>query len=106
MVLYEQGDVDPNKFEEFLEPKEYVDHGHLFTTNRIFNLKVELVDWVKERAMKANTYVIINWYQRSRTAERRPYVILACKRGCAVKKTPKPVVDDEEEVPIKGGVLT
>ncbi|KAI5675992.1 hypothetical protein M9H77_06942 [Catharanthus roseus] len=39
---------------------------------------------------------------RSRTADRRPYVTLACEREGAVKKTPKPVVDDEdEEVPIK-----
>ncbi|KAI5677475.1 hypothetical protein M9H77_08425 [Catharanthus roseus] len=99
-----EGDVDLNTFEEFLEPEEYVDHGHLFTTNRIFNSKVELVDLVKETAMKTNTYLIINWYQRSRTTDRRPYVILACERGGAVKKTPKPVVDDEEEeeeVPIK-----
>ncbi|KAI5680212.1 hypothetical protein M9H77_01439 [Catharanthus roseus] len=106
MVLYEQGDVDPNMFEEFLEPEEYVDHGHLFTTNRIFNSKVELVDWAKEMAMKANTYLIINRYQRSRTVNCRPYVTLACERGGAVKKTSKPVVDDEEEVPIKGRVLT
>ncbi|KAI5657450.1 hypothetical protein M9H77_26243 [Catharanthus roseus] len=32
-------------------------------------------------AMKANTYLIINWYQRSRTADRRPCVTLACERG-------------------------
>ncbi|KAI5656527.1 hypothetical protein M9H77_25320 [Catharanthus roseus] len=101
LVLYEQGDVDPNMFEGFLEPEEYVDHGHLFTTNRIFNSKVELVDWAKEMAMKANTYLIINRYQRSRTADHRPYVTLACERGGVVKKTPKPVVNDEEEVPIK-----
>ncbi|KAI5661764.1 hypothetical protein M9H77_21087 [Catharanthus roseus] len=94
LVLYKQGDVDPNTFEEFLEPEEYVDHRHLFTTNRIFNSNVELVDWAKETAMKANTYLIINQYQRSRTADRRPYVTLACERGGAVKKTPKPVVDD------------
>ncbi|KAI5655104.1 hypothetical protein M9H77_32291 [Catharanthus roseus] len=52
--------------------------------------------------MKANIYLIINRYQRSRIADRRPYVTLACEGGGAVKKTPKPVVDDEEqEVPIK-----
>ncbi|KAI5683171.1 hypothetical protein M9H77_04399 [Catharanthus roseus] len=52
--------------------------------------------------MKANTYLIINRYQRSRIADRRPYITLACERGGAVKKTPKPVVDnEEEEVPIK-----
>ncbi|KAI5680710.1 hypothetical protein M9H77_01937 [Catharanthus roseus] len=97
MVLYEQGDVYPNTFEEFLEQEEYVDHGHLFTTNRIFNSKVELVDWAKETAIKANTYLIIIRYQGSRTADRRPYVTLACERGGTVKKTPKPVVDDEKK---------
>ncbi|KAI5652408.1 hypothetical protein M9H77_29595 [Catharanthus roseus] len=40
--------------------------------------------------------------QRSRTADRRPYVTLAYERGGTVKKTPKPLVDnEEEEVPIK-----
>ncbi|KAI5649637.1 hypothetical protein M9H77_35642 [Catharanthus roseus] len=52
--------------------------------------------------MKAKTYLIINRYQRSRIADRRPYVTPACEREDAVKKTPKPVFDDEEEeVPIK-----
>ncbi|KAI5654573.1 hypothetical protein M9H77_31760 [Catharanthus roseus] len=52
--------------------------------------------------MKTNTYLIINRYQRSNTADRRSYVTLACERGGAVKKTPKPIVDpEEEEVPIK-----
>ncbi|KAI5669153.1 hypothetical protein M9H77_19006 [Catharanthus roseus] len=97
IFLYEQGDVDPNTFDKFIETEEYVDHRYLFTTNRISNSKVELVDWAKETAMKANTYLIINRYQRSRTADRRPYVTLACERGGAVKKTTKPVVDDEEE---------
>ncbi|KAI5678775.1 hypothetical protein M9H77_09725 [Catharanthus roseus] len=60
-----------------LESEEYVDHGHIFTTNRIFNSKVELVDWAKETAMKANIYLIINRYQRSRTADSRPSVTLA-----------------------------
>ncbi|KAI5657645.1 hypothetical protein M9H77_26438 [Catharanthus roseus] len=47
--------------------------------------------------MKAKTYLIINRYQRSRTADRRPYVTFACERGGAVKKYTKPIVDDEEE---------
>ncbi|KAI5649465.1 hypothetical protein M9H77_35470 [Catharanthus roseus] len=47
--------------------------------------------------MKANIYLIINRYQRSRTADCQPYITLACDRGGAVKKTPKPVVDDEKE---------
>ncbi|KAI5662460.1 hypothetical protein M9H77_21783 [Catharanthus roseus] len=52
--------------------------------------------------MKAKTYLIINQYQRSRTADRRQYVTLACEHGGAVKKYTKPVVDDEEEeIPIK-----
>ncbi|KAI5654273.1 hypothetical protein M9H77_31460 [Catharanthus roseus] len=43
--------------------------------------KDELVDWAKQIAMKVKTYLIINRYQRSRTADRRSYVILACERG-------------------------
>ncbi|KAI5666575.1 hypothetical protein M9H77_16428 [Catharanthus roseus] len=63
---------------------------------------MELVDWAKETAMKANTYLIINQYLRSRTSDCRPYVTLACERGGAVKKNTTPIVDDEEEeVPIK-----
>ncbi|KAI5680554.1 hypothetical protein M9H77_01781 [Catharanthus roseus] len=93
---------DQNTFEEFLEPKEYIDHGHLFTTNRIFNSKDELVNWAKQTAMKANTYLIINRYQKSRTSDRQLYVTLACERGGVVRKNTKPIVDDEEEeVPIK-----
>ncbi|KAI5673134.1 hypothetical protein M9H77_13498 [Catharanthus roseus] len=42
-----RGDEDPNTFEEFLEPEEYIDLGHLFTTDRIFSSKDELVDWAK-----------------------------------------------------------
>ncbi|KAI5659456.1 hypothetical protein M9H77_28249 [Catharanthus roseus] len=57
--------------------------------------------------MKANTYLIINRYLKSRTSDRRPYVILACERGSALRKNTKPRVDDEEEeVPIKSGGLT
>ncbi|KAI5657713.1 hypothetical protein M9H77_26506 [Catharanthus roseus] len=48
--------VNPNTFEEFLEPEEHVDHGHLFATDRIFNSKIELVDLAKETAMKVNTF--------------------------------------------------
>ncbi|KAI5647835.1 hypothetical protein M9H77_33840 [Catharanthus roseus] len=52
--------------------------------------------------MKANTYLIINRYLKSRTSYRRPYVTLACDCGCALRKNTKPRVDDEEEeVPIK-----
>ncbi|KAI5672640.1 hypothetical protein M9H77_13004 [Catharanthus roseus] len=87
-----EGDEDPNTFKEILEPEEYIDLGHLFTTDRIFSLKDELVDWAKQTAMKAKTYLIINRYQRSRTADRRPYVTLACERR---------VEDEEEEIPIK-----
>ncbi|KAI5681428.1 hypothetical protein M9H77_02656 [Catharanthus roseus] len=47
--------------------------------------------------MKANTYLILNRYQKSRTADRRPYVTLACEHGAAVRKKMKPIVDDEEE---------
>ncbi|KAI5676337.1 hypothetical protein M9H77_07287 [Catharanthus roseus] len=73
-----EGDEDPNTFEEFLELEEYIDLGHLFTTDRIFSSKDELVDWAKQTAMNANTYLIITQYQRSRTLDRRPYVTLAC----------------------------
>ncbi|KAI5648798.1 hypothetical protein M9H77_34803 [Catharanthus roseus] len=44
-------------------------------------------NWAKETTMKANTYLIINRYQRSRTADRRPYVTLACERGVHRKYT-------------------
>ncbi|KAI5678270.1 hypothetical protein M9H77_09220 [Catharanthus roseus] len=100
---YLQGNVgfedseDPNKFEECLELEEYIDHGHLFTTDRIFNSKDELVDWVKQTAMKANIYLIVNRYQKSRTSERRLYVTLACEGGGTVAKKTKPIVNDEEE---------
>ncbi|KAI5668953.1 hypothetical protein M9H77_18806 [Catharanthus roseus] len=47
-----------------------------------FSIQVELVDWVKETAMKANTYLIINPYLKSRTADRRPCVTLAYERRC------------------------
>ncbi|KAI5661374.1 hypothetical protein M9H77_20697 [Catharanthus roseus] len=94
------GDEDPNTFEEFLEPEEYIDLGHLFTTDRIFSSKDELVDWAKQTAMNAKTYLIITRYQRSRTLDRRPYVTLDCERGGSVKKYKKPIVDDkEEEIP-------
>ncbi|KAI5676769.1 hypothetical protein M9H77_07719 [Catharanthus roseus] len=90
IFFFDEFNEDPNMFEEFLEPEEYIDLGHLFTTDRIFSSKDKL------------TYLIINRYRRSRTADRRPYVTLACKRGGAVKKYTKPVVDDEEEkIPIK-----
>ncbi|KAI5664382.1 hypothetical protein M9H77_23705 [Catharanthus roseus] len=79
-----KGNEDPSTFKEILEPKEYIDHGHLFTRDQIFNLKDELVDWAKQTAMKANTYLIVN------------------RAEVQFEKKMKPIVDDkEEEVPIK-----
>ncbi|KAI5650853.1 hypothetical protein M9H77_36858 [Catharanthus roseus] len=66
-------DEDPNTFEEFLELEEYIDFGHLFTTDRIFSSKDELVDWAKQTAKNGKIDLIITWYQRSRTLDRRPY---------------------------------
>ncbi|KAI5677051.1 hypothetical protein M9H77_08001 [Catharanthus roseus] len=40
--------------------------------DRIFISKDELVDWTKQTAMKANTYFIVNRYQKSRTSDCRP----------------------------------
>ncbi|KAI5682393.1 hypothetical protein M9H77_03621 [Catharanthus roseus] len=51
--------------------------------------------------MNAKTYLIITQYQRSRTADRRPYVTLACEGGGSVKKYKKAIVDDEEEEVLK-----
>ncbi|KAI5659592.1 hypothetical protein M9H77_28385 [Catharanthus roseus] len=90
-------DENPNTFEEFLEPEEYIDLGHLFTTDRIFSSKDELVEWAKQIAMNAKTYIIITRYQRARTLDCRPNVTLACERGGSVKKYKKPIVDNEEE---------
>ncbi|KAI5671380.1 hypothetical protein M9H77_11744 [Catharanthus roseus] len=93
---------DPKTFEEFLEPEEYINHRHLFTTDRKFNSKDELLDWGKQTAMKANTYLITNRYQKSRTSDRRPYITLAFERGGAIRKKTKQIVEDkEEEVSIK-----
>ncbi|KAI5677331.1 hypothetical protein M9H77_08281 [Catharanthus roseus] len=80
-----------------------MDHRHLFATDRIFNLKVELVNWVKETAMKVNTYLIVTRYLSSRTSDQRPYVTLDCERRGANKPRMKPRVDDkeEEEVQVK-----
>ncbi|KAI5672892.1 hypothetical protein M9H77_13256 [Catharanthus roseus] len=80
-----EGDEDPNTFEEFLDPKEYIDLGYLFTTDRIFSSKDELVEWAKQIAMNAKTYLIITQYQRAKTFYRRPYVTLACERGGSLK---------------------
>ncbi|KAI5672896.1 hypothetical protein M9H77_13260 [Catharanthus roseus] len=33
----------------------------------------ELMDWAKQTGMKANTYLIVNRYQKLRTSDRRPY---------------------------------
>ncbi|KAI5654873.1 hypothetical protein M9H77_32060 [Catharanthus roseus] len=52
--------------------------------------------------MKTNTYLIINWYMKSRTSDRRTYVTFVCECGGALRKNTKPRIDDEEEeVPIK-----
>ncbi|KAI5666348.1 hypothetical protein M9H77_16201 [Catharanthus roseus] len=58
----------------------------------VLSSKDELVDRAKQTAMKAKTYLIINWYQRSRTANRRPYVTFACEHGGVVKKYTKPIL--------------
>ncbi|KAI5666183.1 hypothetical protein M9H77_16036 [Catharanthus roseus] len=92
-----ENNVDPSTFEEFLEPEECVDHGHLFATDRIFNSKPELVNWAKETTIKVNTYLIVTRYLRSRISDLRPYVTLSCKRGGANKLKKKLVADDEEE---------
>ncbi|KAI5677445.1 hypothetical protein M9H77_08395 [Catharanthus roseus] len=92
-----ENDVDPNTFEEFSKPEEYVDQRNLFAADRIFNSKVELVNWVKETAMKVNMYLIITRYLSSRTSDRQTYIILGCEHGGANKPRTKPVVDDEEE---------
>ncbi|KAI5677254.1 hypothetical protein M9H77_08204 [Catharanthus roseus] len=89
--------VDPNTFEEFLEPEEYVDHIHLFATDRIFNSKPKFVNWGKETAIKVNKYLIVTRYLSSRTSNRRLYVTLSCERGGANKLRKKPIVDNEEE---------
>ncbi|KAI5677836.1 hypothetical protein M9H77_08786 [Catharanthus roseus] len=92
-----EGDEDPSTFEEFLDPEEYIDLGHLFTIDRIFSSKDELVEWAKQIAMNAKTFLIITRYQRARTFDHRPYVTLACERGGSVRKYKKPLIDNEEE---------
>ncbi|KAI5649320.1 hypothetical protein M9H77_35325 [Catharanthus roseus] len=62
--------------------EEYVDQRHLFVSDRIFNLKIELVEWAKEMVMKVNTYLIVTRY---------------LKHGGGNKPRTKPRVDDEEE---------
>ncbi|KAI5680704.1 hypothetical protein M9H77_01931 [Catharanthus roseus] len=66
------GDEDLNTFENFLELEEYIDLGHLFITDRIFSSKDELVEWAKQIAMNAKTYLIITRYQRAKTFDRCP----------------------------------
>ncbi|KAI5664503.1 hypothetical protein M9H77_23826 [Catharanthus roseus] len=57
--------------------------------------------------MKVNPYLIVTRYLSSRTSDRQPYVTLSCERGGANKPRTNPRVDDEqEEVPIKGRILT
>ncbi|KAI5667987.1 hypothetical protein M9H77_17840 [Catharanthus roseus] len=95
--LEENAEKDPSTFEEFLDPEEYIDLGHLFTIDRIFSSKDELVHWAKQTAINVKTYLIITRYQRSRTVDQQPYVTLACERGGSVKKYKKAIVDDEEK---------
>ncbi|KAI5649828.1 hypothetical protein M9H77_35833 [Catharanthus roseus] len=96
------GNEDPNTFEEFLEPEEYIDLGHLFATDQIFSSKDELEEWSKQIAMNAKTYLIITRYQRAKTLDCRLYVTLACERRGSVRKYKKPIVDNEgEEIPKK-----
>ncbi|KAI5681417.1 hypothetical protein M9H77_02645 [Catharanthus roseus] len=95
--LEENADEYQSTFGEFLDPEEYIDLRYLFTTDRIFSSKDESVQWAKQTAMNAKAYLIITQYQRSRTADRRPYVTLACERRCSVKKYKKAIVDDKEE---------
>ncbi|KAI5649524.1 hypothetical protein M9H77_35529 [Catharanthus roseus] len=65
-----RGDEDPNTFEEFLELEKYIDLGHLFTTDRIFNSKDELP--------------IVNDEEEEITIKRRtPYGTAKC--GCPFK---------------------
>ncbi|KAI5664572.1 hypothetical protein M9H77_23895 [Catharanthus roseus] len=84
-------------FEEFLDPEEYIDLRHLFTTDRIFSSKDEFVEWAKQIAMNAKTYLTITRYQRAKPFDRRPYVTLAYEHGGSVKKYKKIIVNDEEE---------
>ncbi|KAI5657548.1 hypothetical protein M9H77_26341 [Catharanthus roseus] len=52
--------------------------------------------------MKANTYLIITRYLRSRTSNCRPHITLDCEHGGTIKSRTKPRVDnEEEEVPTK-----
>ncbi|KAI5674170.1 hypothetical protein M9H77_14534 [Catharanthus roseus] len=80
-----EGDEDPNTFEEFLDLEEYIDLGYLFTTDWVFGSKDKLVEWAKQIAVNAKTYLIITWYQRAKTFDRRPYVTLPCERGGSLK---------------------
>ncbi|KAI5657705.1 hypothetical protein M9H77_26498 [Catharanthus roseus] len=91
-----EGDEDPNTFEEFLELEEYIDLGHLFTTDRIFSSKDELVEWANQFAMNAKAHLIITRYQRARTLDRRSFVTLACEHGGSVKRYKKPIVDEKK----------
>ncbi|KAI5683399.1 hypothetical protein M9H77_04627 [Catharanthus roseus] len=68
-----EADEDPSTFEEFSDPEDYIDLGHLFTTDRIFSSKDELVHWAKQTAMNVKTYLIITRYKRSRAADQRPH---------------------------------
>ncbi|KAI5678635.1 hypothetical protein M9H77_09585 [Catharanthus roseus] len=63
----------------------------------VLSSKDELVEWAKQIAINAKTYLIITRYQRARILDRRLYVTLACEHGGSVKKYKKPIVDDEEE---------
>ncbi|KAI5662825.1 hypothetical protein M9H77_22148 [Catharanthus roseus] len=59
-----EGNENPNTFEEFLEPVEYIDHGYLFITDRIFNSKdscaqkiYNVVTKIKKNKMKGQNTV-------------------------------------------------
>ncbi|KAI5680699.1 hypothetical protein M9H77_01926 [Catharanthus roseus] len=102
LPTWAKADEDPNTFEEFLEMKEYIDLGYLFTTDRIFTSKDKLVHWAKRTAMNAKTYLIITQYrdQEQLTVDRMSHWLANAE--VQLKNIKKPIVDDEEkEIPKK-----
>ncbi|KAI5678220.1 hypothetical protein M9H77_09170 [Catharanthus roseus] len=74
------GNEDPNTFKEFLEPEEYIDLGHLFTTDLIFSSKDEL----RRGTVKKNTKPIVDDEEEEIPIKRRgPYETKKC--GCSFK---------------------
>lgn len=65
-----------------------MDHCSLFQMDRLFDSKIELVEWVKERAKTINT---CDDYALSLKKD-RPYVYIGCHRVKA--KTIKSIVND------------